>query len=88
MTFIYDDLPSSAGGSFLPLKANLKAMVVSCGNLDKQIALINDDKETYGLLTGETYCYDMPVRCPMRLSSSVIIKVRRRFSYGFRRSLV
>ena len=62
MPFIEDSLPISASGDFSPLRSNIEDMIISCTALNKRIALMNDDMETYGLLTEETYCYDIPVR--------------------------
>jgi len=60
MPFIEDSLPISASGDFSPLRSNIEDMIISCTALNKRIALMNDDMETYGLLTEETYCYDIP----------------------------
>lgn len=62
MPFIEDALPTSASGHLSPLRSNLEDMIISCGALNKRIALLSDDKETYGMLTEESYCYDVPVR--------------------------
>lgn len=56
-----DNLPTSAMGAFSPIRAQLEDMLISCAALDKHIALMNEDKETFGLLTEDTYCYDAPV---------------------------
>jgi len=61
MPMIMDSLPTSAMGAFSPLRSNLEDMIVSCGIVNKHIGYMNEDKETFGLLTEETYCYDAPV---------------------------
>jgi len=55
-----EGLPKSPMGSFSPLKSNLEDMILSCGALDKHIAMMHEDKECFGLLTEDSYCYDAP----------------------------
>ncbi|KIW07177.1 hypothetical protein, variant [Verruconis gallopava] len=60
MPLLIDGLPTSAMGTISPLRSNLEDMIGSCRALNKHIAMMNEDKETFGLLTEETYCYDAP----------------------------
>lgn len=62
-----EGLPKSPMGTFSPLRSNLEDMITSCGALDKHIAMMNEDKECYGLLTEDSYCYDAPAGFPLRL---------------------
>jgi len=57
---MFTELPNSPTGTFSPLKSNLEDMILSCSALDKHIAMMNEDKECYGLLTEDSYCYDAP----------------------------
>jgi hypothetical protein len=58
---LMNNLLASTKGASSPLCANLEDMILSCGALDKHIGHMNEDKETFGLLTEDTYCYDAPV---------------------------
>jgi hypothetical protein len=80
MPILNDNLPTSATGAFSPLRSNLEDMILSCGSLDKHIAMMNEDKETFGLLTEDTYCYDAPVRsqpCGTRMLPILIHSFRK-----------
>src|SRR5690349_17445112 len=88
MPYIEDGLPLSALGSLSPLRSKLEDMILSCTYLNKRIALMNDDKETYGMLTEETYCYDVPVRRVYPERKFMLIFTYRKYSSGCRRSRV
>ncbi|KAF2402683.1 hypothetical protein EJ06DRAFT_306105 [Trichodelitschia bisporula] len=53
-------LPTSASGTWSPLKANLEDMRAACGALDVALGCIREDGECYGLLSEEAYCYIAP----------------------------
>lgn len=68
---MFNELPLSPMGSFSPLRSNLEDMITSCGALDKHIAMMNEDRDTFGLLTEESYCYEAPVCLPVKYDESV-----------------
>jgi hypothetical protein len=88
MPMLNDNLPTSATGVFSPLRSNLEDMTVSCGALDKHIAMMNEDKDTFGLLTEETYCYDAPVGSLMLLHKilPILILPLRKYLPSYKRS--
>jgi len=60
--FVRDPLSLPSLGAFSPLKSNLEDMIATCEALDKQLAVIAEDGEEFGLLSEESYCYTAPVR--------------------------
>jgi hypothetical protein len=68
--FIREPLSASSAGSYSPLKSNLEDMIHTCEELDKQLDVIAEDGEEFGLLSEESFCYTAPV-CfmPSKVSS-------------------
>ena len=73
--FTHDGLPSSPMGTFFPLKSNLKDMIATCAALDKEIAIINEDKEEFGLLSEESYCYTAPVGYATHITTLMLTSI-------------
>jgi hypothetical protein len=60
--FIRDPLSApSTESTYSPLKSNLEDMIQTCEELDKQLAVIAEDGEEFGLLSEESFCYTAPV---------------------------
>jgi len=58
--FIREPLAAPSLSMFSPLKSNLEEMIATCEALDKEIAVIAEDGECYGLLSEESFCYTAP----------------------------
>jgi hypothetical protein len=59
--FIRDTLTTTSAGLYSPLKSNLEDMIHTCEELDKQLDVIAEDGEEFGLLSEESFCYTAPV---------------------------
>jgi len=58
--FIRDTLTTPSAGLYSPLKSNLEDMIHTCEELDKQLDVIAEDGEEFGLLSEESFCYTAP----------------------------
>jgi len=58
--FVREPISTPGLNVFSPLKSNLQDMIATCEALDKQIAVIAEDGEEFGLLSEESFCYTAP----------------------------